>query len=103
MLELPTDDWKRGTVQYKGSKEKIPIIYAGSEELEWYDGRPSYMKYTWQEMYNGRITGTYVLFIQGAMVYEGWYIRRKDRKKFSLKRVQDIEECTECFTAEEEQ
>lgn len=100
-ITLPQENWKTGTVQYKGSSEIIMISAIGNEELEHYEGRPSYIKYSWAEHYRGKITGTYVLCIQGARIYDSWYFRKRDRKKYKLEQLMGFESCSECFTSED--
>ena len=96
-MELPDEDRKKGTVQYKGGREQLNIVFKGSEELERHEGRPSYIKYTWNEVYKGKVTGVYVLCIQGANIYDSWYARARDHKMFKLERVLLEDECHGCF------
>ena len=96
-MALEGDDWKTGTVQYKGQSGTIPLKFVSTKELERHTGRPSYFQYTWNEVIDGKVTGTYVVCVQGANVYDSWYVRGNDKKKFKLERVAKDDECTECL------
>lgn len=71
-------------VKYKGQRDSIPVIYKSREKSENPGGGiPAYYwSETYQEKYNGKITGEYVFTNGGPYSLDLYYTRKKDGKEF---------------------
>lgn len=77
---------KAAWVQYKGKDACMAL------ELRRYDrdssgraaGQPDVEQYTWYERYLGKRTGEYGFSVMGHQVYDAYYLRYRDRKRFPL-------------------
>ncbi len=77
---------KGAFVQYTGQKGVIPlkvkqVSSPGGRRGE----RPATNTYTWQEIVNGQVNGTYGVTETGGKVSSAYYERKKDGRKFRLK------------------
>ncbi len=77
---------KGAFVQYSGQKGIIPLRlksykrYSTDQEY----GQPDEQVYVWNEMVNGKISGTYSLREGLRYVTDAWYLRGRDNRKFDL-------------------
>lgn len=89
-LIIKNDDFKNPKIQYYGQKEQIPLSFLREEALRRNKGGPSLMQQEWEERYNNKKTGRYIMVSQGAVVNHFIYIRYSDMKVFVFD--QDTEE-----------
>lgn len=82
---------KGASVQYKGKSElialKIKSYQVDSSERA--SGSPDEDTYRWLEVYKGKVTGEYGVKVMLRSIYEMYYIRYSDRKKFNFEYVED--------------
>ena len=85
------ENFEIGYVLYDGKTEIIPIQFDYEEIAEDYseEGRPNVRQQFYNEIYRGEINGQYVITIQGARIYNAYYIRKKDNKRIGLIVVDD--------------
>jgi hypothetical protein len=80
-----------GYVLYDGQKEKIGLrhrhtqIVERGEEKDGGFGEIVAVKYTFEELYKGKVTGIYSFIEKNGYVVDGYYIRWKDKQRFELK------------------
>ena len=82
---------KGAFVQYAGQKGILALSlkkYA-VDSSERKSGQPDFTTYVWDEIVNGKITGSYGLTEGLREISDIWYWRKKDGKRFSLKDVED--------------
>lgn len=77
---------KGAFVQYRGQKGIIPLQIKSRkvDNPERKNGQPDVASYVWDEVVNGKVTGSYGLTVGLREVMEIWYLRKKDGKHFSL-------------------
>ncbi|MCZ4244262.1 XAC2610-related protein [Pedobacter punctiformis] len=77
---------KGACVQYKGQKGIIPLkikSYVTNLTV-----KPTFDTYVWDEIIDGKVNGSYGLTISGLQdVFDIWYERKKDGKRFRLEQV----------------
>lgn len=84
---------KGAFVHYSGQKGIIPLRlksykrYSTDQEY----GQPDEQVYVWNEMVNGKISGTYSLREGLRYVTDAWYLRGRDNRKFDLEEPQKKE------------
>ena len=85
---------KGAFVQYVGQKGIIPLriksFSVDSSERE--SGQPDFTTYVWDEVINGIKTGSYGLTEGLREVFDIWYLRKKDGKRFKLEYVDENRE-----------
>ena len=90
-MAIYDEDMAGGFVLYKGQKERIPIHFHRSEDIQEDESYPdgSHAKlFYYNEMYKGEINGVYTFTLLGAsIVDDAYYIRKKDGKIFTLRIV----------------
>ncbi len=86
-------DHSNAVIQYFGQKNLISIKFIKERELKKRTGRQSTFQTTFNEVVNGKITGLYSFTTQGAVVYDAYYLRYKDKKKFKL--TDRVPDCTD--------
>jgi hypothetical protein len=88
-MAIYDEDMAGGFVLYEGQKERIPIYFDRSENIEEDESYPdgSHVKsFYYNEMYNGEINGVYSFALRNTSVVDNvCYIRKKDGKRFTLK------------------
>jgi hypothetical protein len=72
--------WGGGYVRYAKSKEAISIVPINEAVNRAVTGRPSDVTSTWIEVFAGRVTGTYELTFQGALVSSMRYTNAATKK-----------------------
>lgn len=77
---------KGAFVQYQGQKGIIPLQVKSRtvDSSECKSGQPDFTSYVWNEVVNGKVTGSYGLTLGLRDVMDIWYLRKKDSKRFSL-------------------
>lgn len=77
---------KGAFVQYQGQKGIIPLQVKSRtvDSTERKSGQPDFTTYVWNEVINGKVTGSYGLTIGLREISDIWYLRKKDGKRFSL-------------------
>jgi hypothetical protein len=88
------ENFESGYVLYDGQTEHIPIQFDHEKIVEdrSEEGRPNVRDLFYNEIYRGKINGSYVLTVQGARFYGASYIRKKDNKTIDLEVINDIYE-----------
>lgn len=86
MLHLNNDGWKTGWVRYAGQSGTIPICRKRETVLSSPPGRPSDVRYDYEELQGGKATGQYTFTLQGAAFGDAYYKRYRDQKKFVIKK-----------------
>ena len=78
---------KGAFVQYQGQKGIIPLQVKSRtvDSTERKSGQPDFTTYVWNEVVNGKVTGSYGLKLGLREILDIWYLRKKDGKRFSLK------------------
>ncbi|WP_129715459.1 hypothetical protein [Pedobacter sp. SYP-B3415] len=81
-----TTEGKGAFVQYTGQRGFIPLRLTRfvRSVLKHSNGQPEGYHYTWAEVFNGKVTGTYVITEQSGKVADAWYLRKKDGRRFNL-------------------
>ncbi|WP_297197558.1 hypothetical protein [uncultured Pluralibacter sp.] len=77
------NDVPLGYVQYKNSKQSIPLLFSTRSEENTEGGRPAEIITTWLEIINGHFNGQYLVRSQGARFY-GFVYKNKSGKTVSL-------------------
>lgn len=77
---------KGAFVQYQGQKGIIPLQVKSRtvDSTERKSGQPDFTTYVWNEVINGKVTGSYGLTLGLRETSDIWYLRKKDGKRFSL-------------------
>lgn len=77
---------KGAFVQYSGQKGIIPLQLKSyrRNSMNPDDGQAEEEVYVWNEMLNGKISGSYGLREGLKYVTDAWYVRGKDHRKFNL-------------------
>lgn len=77
---------KGAFVQYSGQKGIIPLQIKSYrfDTMSREYGQPDEHVYVWNEIVNGKITGTYSLREGLRNITAAWYLRGKDKRKFDL-------------------
>jgi hypothetical protein len=78
---------------YQGQKEPItlsPLAYS-VDSSERSSGQPDEETYKWTEIYKGKANGVYGLSVMNHNIYNAYYIRYSDHKKFELEFVPPAE------------
>ena len=89
-----TDKTDVGYVIYKNGSGPIAVKKLKEREVrEIPGGRPSVFEAQWEEITSDGTGGKYIIFSQGARIYEFRYIRKKDGKLFKFE--EDVEAWTE--------
>ncbi len=92
-LAIYDEDMAGGFVQYKDSKERIPIHLDRAEDMEedesYPDGSHARILY-YHETYNGESTGVYCFILRNADVDNIYYTRKKDGKVFALNTEKEL-------------
>jgi hypothetical protein len=89
-----TDKPDVGYVIYKNGSGPIAVKKLKEREVrEVPGGRPSGFEAQWKEITSDGFSGKYIIFSQGARIYEFRYIRKKDGKLFKFE--EDVEAWTE--------
>lgn len=81
---------KGAFVQYAGQKGIIPLrirTYA-VDSTERKSGQPDFTTYVWDEVINGKVTGSYGLVEGLRQISDAWYLRKKDGKRFPLQHIE---------------
>ncbi|TKC09203.1 XAC2610-related protein [Pedobacter frigoris] len=78
---------KGGFVQYRGQQGIIPLKVKSHRQ----QGKTGYSKttYVWDEVYDGKLTGSYGLTQEADKLSGAWYKRNKDGRQFQLEHVAD--------------
>jgi hypothetical protein len=92
-MAIYDEDMAGGFVQYKGQKERIPIHFDRSEEIEETESYPDgshRILFYYNEMYKGEINGVYSIVLRDTDHFVDsnicvYYVREKDKKVFTLK------------------
>ena len=94
ILAFCDENIKSGYVLYDGQTERIPIQFDHEEIVEdrSEEGRPNVRNLFYNEIYCGKINGSYVLTLQGVRFYGASYIRKKDNKTIDLEVIDDLYE-----------
>ncbi len=81
-----TPEGKGALVQYNGQKGFIPLNLKKFTQstLSNTNKQPEGYYYAWDEILNGKITGSYTITEHSGMVTDAWYVRNKDGRKFKL-------------------
>lgn len=77
---------KGAFVQYTGQKGIIPLKIKRCT-LDTTDGN-HFTTYEWDEVIDGKVTGTYGLTEGVRLIDDCWYLRGKDKKKFVLEQIE---------------
>jgi hypothetical protein len=82
---------KGAFVQYAGQKGIIPLkIKSRSvDSTERKSGQADFTTYVWDEVINGKVTGSYGLTEGLRDLSDAWYLRKKDGKRFSLQYISE--------------
>jgi len=82
---------KGAGVLYKGKSEWITLKVKSFEvdSSERGNGSPDEDTYKWLEVYKGKITGEYGVKVMLRNVYEMYYVRYSDQKKFNFEYVEE--------------
>lgn len=82
---------KGAFIQYHGQKGIIPLQIKSynRDTSERSSGQPDEETYVWDEIIDGKITGSYGFSIMHHTISNAWYLRRKDQRKFNLEYVTD--------------
>lgn len=72
-----------GYVVYKGRSKLIPLVFIKKEEVN-FDDRPSEFIYTWNEILDGKVNGSYVIASQGAR-FNSFHYTSKTGKTIEFK------------------
>lgn len=77
---------KGAFVQYQGQKGIIPLQVKSRtvDSTERKNGQPDFTTYVWNEVINGKVTGSYGLTAGLRQILDIWYWRKKDGKRFTL-------------------
>lgn len=79
-----------GFVVYQNGSARIPVRRIGSKELRRVSGgRPSEIEMRWEEVTPDGVGGVYVMTVQGAVLGEFRYIRKKDGRVFRFEEDRD--------------
>lgn len=85
---------KGGFVQYSGQKGIIPLQLKSykrdSTDRDY--GQPDEQVYVWNEIVNGKVSGTYSLREGLRYITDAWYLRGRDNRKFDLEQPEEKEE-----------
>lgn len=74
---------KAAFVKYKGQTATIPLVYSKIKTTKNSGGIPAvYWAETYNEKYNGVITGQYIFTNAGTRGLDVTYVRKRDGKKF---------------------
>ena len=76
-----TVKWSGGFVKYENSSALRTVVLASSDEELHDKGRPIQLVTTWLEINGDRVSGTYEMFSQGAMVYSMVYVEKRSGAK----------------------
>ncbi|PJJ84429.1 XAC2610-related protein [Mucilaginibacter auburnensis] len=81
-----TDEGKAALVQYKGKTSYLALRLKKftTSVLTNPNKQPEGYYYEWDELVNGKITGSYGLVEQSGRITEAWYMRNKDGRRFKL-------------------
>ncbi len=75
-------DWKYGYVKYNKPEYAIFVKLKEEKLVDSYRDHPDLRKYTWDEVVNDTVIGSYQFMLQGASFSDFIYVRAKDKKKF---------------------
>lgn len=85
---------KGAFVQYSGQKGIIPLRVKSykrdSADREY--GQPDEQVYVWDEIVDGKVSGTYSLREGLRYIKDAWYLRGRDNRKFDLEEPEEKEE-----------
>lgn len=86
-----TGDGKAAFVRYKGKSAVIPLKLKHSDldTTERSAGQPDTQYYKWNELYGGQVTGEYGLSMLGKNLYDVYYIRYNDGRRFEFTMMED--------------
>ena len=83
---------KGAFVQYVGQKGIIPLR-ARHVEIDRSEDSIHYTTvFVWEEIWNGKVTGSYGLREALRSINEPWYLRSKDQKRFKLQSIESKED-----------
>ena len=73
-------------VLYKGKTEPITLQIRSfkTDTTQRADHQPDEQQYVWDEVYKGQVTGTYGLTMMAHNIYDVFYIRKSDNKRFDF-------------------
>lgn len=82
---------KGAFVQYVGQKGIIPLRIKthAVDSTERESGQPDFTTYVWDEVIDGKVTGSYGLVEELRHISDPWYVRKKDGKRFRLEYVNE--------------
>jgi hypothetical protein len=89
-LKLDIHDDNSATIQYKGQKGKIKLVFLRREELQRNQSYPSLYQEEWEEINHNKKTGKYIMLSQAAHVYPFIYLRYSDLKVFVFDEDPDV-------------
>lgn len=81
---FPTDSEHFGSVIYQNGSGRVPVRIIEEKVLEERPEGPWLIQSRWEEVTLNGSGGNYVLAIQGAIMYELRYIRKKDDRLFKF-------------------
>lgn len=91
---MPDEGGKGGYVRYESGSSDIPVVRV--KEVALSKGVPAVVKATYDEIFNGKLSGHYVVISQGAAIGEVRYSRVGSRKVFKFSDDQSAYEGDRC-------
>ena len=91
---MPSAGGKGGDVRYENGWSDIPVVRV--KEVALGKGVPAVVKATYNEIFNGKLSGHYVVISQGGAIGEVLYSRVGSRKVFKFSDDQSAYEGDRC-------